>query len=151
MQIRGEFASESNLAFGVLAGGGILDGHTGFNWYDKGPHPMFLIGAQMHYYLFGDFSHGMQVGAQTLFTATNRDADSEIYRTGRNIHLAPYLGYKAILSPGFTVNLQAGAGTTFHRDFQTTDVNNLTNQREGYYYTHNDLYVLLHLDFGWSF
>lgn len=150
-QIRGEFASNHNIAFGLIGGAGVVDGMSSYDWYDKGPHSMFLLGAQIHYYLFGNFAHGMQIGAQSLFSTTNKDATAYYYRSGKNLYLAPYLGYKVILDPGFTVNAQAGAGADFHRDFYSTKIDINTNQRDGYYMTTNRLYVLLHLDFGWSF
>ena len=102
-------------------------------------------GIQVIGYPIGDFSHGMQCGAELLFMHTDKPVyvyDGMIADLGDGVAISPFLGYKVSLS-GFTINLQAGVsfiagrsepiygsgGSTWH---STTETGLLMNVRAGW-------------------
>lgn len=74
-------------------------------------YQLLTAGVQAHYYLLGDFSEGLQVGTQILFSSTDfRVENSFLYDNGRVLSIIPYAGYKLTMESGLTFNIQAGIG-----------------------------------------
>lgn len=106
VQVQGEVRLTDRLSGGLLLGVGNVRGRSA-----DVSHTFFLAGAQVNYYLLGDFREGLQIGAEALFSSTDVEVHNTfLYRGGRTLSLIPYAGYKYILASGLTLNLQAGVG-----------------------------------------
>ncbi len=101
-------------------------------------------GAQGNYYFVGDFQHGLQIGAEAMFTnfslsngSTSSKPDGKLFRIG------PYAGYKYAADFGLTAVIQYGIAAGFGNSSLTTNNNSSVRL------TGSDTF--LNLNTGWSF
>jgi len=98
---------------------------------------VFEAGAQIRYYVIGDFRHGMQLGGELLYLHLY---DDRVAISGEGLAVGPFIGYKIMIDAGFTFDAQVG----FER---------ITARADGNGSTANDKTIipLLNLNVGWSF
>lgn len=93
------------------------------------------VGASGRYYPFGDFDHGMQLGAEAIFVAAGTSPNGTTV-LGGGIAAGPFLGYKIAARFGLTFEIQLGAAIVGVGAGGETDVG---------------LGPILNLNLGWSF
>ena len=98
---------------------------------------VYELGAQVRFYVVGDFRQGMQLGAELLYL--HLDA-ADIVATGEGLAVGPFLGYKVMVDAGFTFEAQLGFE---HVSEQARSGGSAASEQ--------DYIPLLNLNIGWSF
>ncbi|MDY0060386.1 MAG: hypothetical protein RBU45_11285 [Myxococcota bacterium] len=105
------------------------------------------VGAQVRYYVLGDFDHGMQLGAEVLYLHLSGDdlSSSTVSGSGAGVAVGPFLGYKIATRIGFTFDVQLG--------YQVILVSAEASNDQGQSATSDETSgsPLLNLNVGWSF
>jgi hypothetical protein len=132
-----EFRMNDDVGMAGVVGAGSVLGFTTFE-----------LGAQGNYYLIGGFDHGMQVGAELLYSYSSGDIgdSSSISFSGTGLAFGPYLGYKVAAGFGLTFNLQAGLGVILARGSAEEKSSGRSGSGTG-----GGVVPLLNLNLGWSF
>lgn len=104
-------------------------------------------GAQVRYYLIGDFDHGMELGVEVLEEYVKFDEPLPAGIVGvaaGGLTIGPFLGYKVVTGAGFTFEAQLGA--------RYLVVEPAVQGVSGASFDDVDKWLpLLHLNIGWSF
>jgi len=98
-----QVAPEIGVA-GILGAGSMTETDS---WGDESEIPILEIGAQLNYYLLGNFDKGMQVGLEVLYLKIS-DEDEDVSVSVKGLAIGPYLGYKWTAGFGLTFDIQAG-------------------------------------------
>jgi hypothetical protein len=98
---------------------------------------VYELGAQVRFYVLGDFRQGLQLGAELLYLHLNAP---DIVATGEGLAIGPFIGYKIIVDAGFTFEAQLGFE---HVSAQAQSGGSSESQK--------DYIPLLNLNIGWSF
>ena len=99
-------------------------------------------GLSARYYLVGDFRHGMQLGAETVYLRTSGDV---IRVNGDGLNLGPFVGYKYTAGFGLTLEVQLG---------YAVKIASRSNDVKGVRVPKSDdekRRVFMHANVGWSF
>ncbi|MGL1936074.1 MAG: hypothetical protein OCD01_13685 [Fibrobacterales bacterium] len=138
-----EFKATPKVGVGAMLGFGSMELENNYNETKK--IPVFELAGQLNYYLFGNFDHGMQVGAELLYLHVSIPEDEGVSGTGSGIGIGPYVGYKVISNAGFTFNIQLGYQQLFA---QAVAKDRYGNEIEG---STDTGIPLLNINLGWSF
>lgn len=106
------------------------------------------IGAQVRYYLLGDFEHGLQIGAESIYINASGSGSSGatgIKVSGAGLSLGGFLGYKVVTSMGFTFDAQLGAQRVGIGAEASASTGQTASTSE------NSVSPLLNLNVGWTF
>jgi hypothetical protein len=138
-ELTGEVRALDQLGVGAVAGWGRIkdkESATTFNAIE--------LGAQVRYYVVGDFRHGMQLGVEGIYLNLGGGKDS-ISATVDGFAVGPFVGYKYTASVGFTFDAQLGAErVVFHASAHDTTGASASDSTK-------DWIPLLNLNVGWSF
>ncbi|MGE5480350.1 MAG: hypothetical protein ACM3U1_07985 [Chloroflexota bacterium] len=154
-EVQWEYAPLERWSFTIKGGYGSLLGsdkifktNTGIE--QKSPYDLIIIGSKVAYYLLGDFEHGVQAGLDATYYATSYNVARSAgpYEEGRGLNLTPFIGYKVILSPGYTLNAQAGYGMKYHNKFE--GVRDGAGVYQGYIRSIFKPTYVFNVNFGWS-
>jgi hypothetical protein len=142
VELTGELRVADKLGLGLVAGLGRIQSTTvsGSGLADAA-YTAVELGAQVRYYLFGSFEHGLQLGAEALYVYLDRDSTISAAATGEGLAVGPFLGYKIASNLGFTFEAQAGAQAMVAK---AKSGSTLTSSSKG-------VIPLLNLNVGWSF
>jgi hypothetical protein len=134
VELTGEARVHDKVGVAVLGGAGrYSDTQNGI----KLSATAFEAGAQVRYYLLGDFRHGMQLGAEFLYLHLS---DSQLAVSGEGFAFGPFLGYKFVADVGFTFDTQLGF------EYVGARAATATTMASG-----GEFIPLLNLNVGWSF
>lgn len=136
VELTGEYRALDKLGIAVVAGIG--------QYKDDDRQLAALVyeaGAQVRYYLLGDFRHGMQVGAELAYLHV---ASEQVLSTAEGVGIGPFLGYKIITDVGFTFDGQLGVQ---YLAAHATSKSGVAPGSE----TDSTWIPLLNLNVGWSF
>ena len=129
VELTGEYRAMDQLGVAAILGAGSSEGEL-----------FIQVGAQGHYYLLGDFDHGMQLGVEFVgFYDSGREGGG----TGTGYSAGPYLGYKVAASFGLTFMAQVG--------YQFGHFNGEFDGGISAPQSQSQPLVLLNLNLGWSF
>ena len=106
----------------------------------------FELGAQGNYYLIGGFDHGMQLGAELLYTYSSGDVSEDISFSGTGLAFGPYVGYKVAAGFGLTFNIQAGGAVMLARGSAEDKSSGQSGSGTG-----GGILPILNINLGWSF
>jgi hypothetical protein len=98
---------------------------------------VYELGAQVRFYLLGDFRQGLKLGAELLYLHLNA---TDVVATGEGLAIGPFVGYKIIVDAGFTFEAQLGFE---HVSAQAQSGGSAASEK--------DYIPLLNLNIGWSF
>ncbi len=133
---------EALPGFGLAAVGGL--GRFGD---DDESYLAYEAGLQARYYLIGDFTKGLQLGAEALWMGVRGGEEgSSVVAVGSGLQVGPFLGYKIVAGPGFTFELQVGAQYLLV-EMEARDSSDGTSASAA----DNELILLLNLGLGWTF
>ena len=135
LELTGEFRAHDKVGVAVVAGGG--------KYTDKNINlsaSVYEVGAQVRFYLLGDFRHGMQLGAELLYLKLTT---TQIVATGEGLAMGPFLGYKFTADAGFTFDTQLGFEYVGAR---ATATNGTTTGSA----SESSFIPLLNINIGWS-
>ncbi len=108
------------------------------------------IGAQARYYALGSFSHGLQLGIETLYTNISDDEIQDgpvlITAEGSSFSLGAFAGYKIASKLGFTFEGQLGVQAGFFTAEARHDPTSTSAEEKD-----TKIAPLLNLNIGWSF
>jgi hypothetical protein len=100
VELTGEARVHDKVGLAVIGGAGkFRDSLVGVS------ATVIEAGAQVRYYVVGDFRHGMQLGAELLYLHLDF---SDSVATGEALAIGPFIGYKVIADAGFTFDVQLG-------------------------------------------
>jgi hypothetical protein len=144
LELTGEFNIDRRIGMALIGGYGSVVSESN-NQRFKRTLPVYEIGGQLRYYLAGSFSHGMQIGAEILWSdVRDVSAINNLHATTSGVALGPFVGYKFISRFGFTLDTQFG--------FQHINIKAKDPQ------SYNDvsaedkrIMALLNINIGWSF
>jgi hypothetical protein len=144
--LQAEVRAGDYLGFAVIGGGGRLDAQTSdkkvlhFNAYQAG--------VQVVAYPFEPFQK-MQLGIEALWLHVTVDPVTlgarRVTGLGAGLTVGPFIGYKWISEPGFSVFIQGGFKVLVSQAHAKNDLGQSATVHE------NDLVLLLNMDIGWSF
>ena len=101
VELTGEFRLANKFGIAAILGAGHTSNVTTFD-----------IGAQGIWYPIGSFNHGMQLGAEALYTgggATTSFGGQSASATAGIFSIGPFIGYKLATDIGFSFCVQVGA------------------------------------------
>lgn len=107
VEVTGELRLNPRVGLAAILGYGRLGG-AGTDVVPRTRADIYELGSQMRYYVFGNFRHGMQVGAEVLYLRGSSDG-SGVSAVANGFALGPFAGYKYTASFGFTFDFQLGA------------------------------------------
>ncbi|MGM0597405.1 MAG: hypothetical protein ACQES9_10245 [Myxococcota bacterium] len=140
-----EFTMEIKLAetFGaaLICGGGSVTVNEGD--YDETEVGLFEFGAQLKYYLSGNFAKGFHLGVESMYVVADTEVD-EVSGTGTGFHLGLFGGYKYTFNNGITLEAQAGYQQYLIRAEASDGVNTASEEQ-------SSGGLLLNLNAGFSF
>ena len=140
LEVTAELELFERLGVAALAGAGQLGG-------DDERYLAYEAGLQARYYLVGDFTRGLEVGAEALWMGVRGGEEgSPILAIGTGLQLGPFLGYKIVAGPGFTFELQVGMQYLLV-EMEARDSATGTSANAG----DSELILLLNLGIGWTF
>jgi len=137
VELTGEARVADKLGIAGIAGAGKVSDDSASG--TKLTAGVWELGAQVRYYLFGDFRHGMQLGAELLYMHLS---SSELAVSGAGVAVGPFAGYKIITDIGFTFDAQLGVEYVAAR----AETNDLARKASDHSFI-----PLLNLNVGWSF
>ena len=105
---------------------------------------IYDVGAQVQYYPWGQFRHGMQIGAQVLYERYDSPFTHQDPIFGNALAAGPFAGYKRAFQRGFTLEAQIGYQRTWIWQHTPDELANATVRV-------TDSGLLLNLNVGWSF
>lgn len=112
VEITGEYRLSPKLGVAGILGGGQYTQETkaGDTVIAEDTFTVFEAGAQVRYYVFGDFEHGMQIGAELIYMHLAGDnlQDTNVSGSGAGLAVGPFIGYKIATDLGFTFDAQLG-------------------------------------------
>lgn len=144
LEITGELAIQPKLSVAAIAGYGSVKSSSALT----SDYSVLELGAQVRYYLFGDFEHGLQLGAEVLYLHASTSGSSgttTVKASGEGLAIGPFVGYKVVSSMGFTFDAQLGA--------QRVGIGAKASASNGQSAsaTDSDVQPLLNLNVGWTF
>lgn len=101
-------------------------------------------GAQLRYYLLGNFEQGLQIGVEGLYVYVDRDEDETLDASAEGLTVGGFLGYKYTAGGGFTAEAQVGMGYLVV-DGRGEASGETTRESD------EDTVPLLNINLGWSF
>ncbi len=145
-ELMGEYRLQDKIGAAVIVGFGSIE----IDPILGGPPTSFSIfegGAQLQYYLLGNFDHGMQLGAEAVFVQVSGSVGT-VTGLGQGLVAGPYIGYKVAADVGFTFNAQLGyqVGLISASAEDTSDGSSSSASGE-----ESASGPLLNLNVGWSF
>jgi hypothetical protein len=115
LHVTGEVRLAPRLSTAAMLGGGNVT-------EEEQTYRIWEIGGQVRYYLLGNFSHGMMFGADVGYVDVNGQPESAMEMLV-GTRAGAFLGYKRILTSGFTAEVQLGPvyvwGTAGASEWQT--------------------------------
>jgi hypothetical protein len=138
VELTGEYRAHDKVGVALIAGAGQYSSSSGGVDIKA---TAFEAGAQVRYYVVGDFRHGMQLGAELLYLHLS---DARISTSGEGLAVGPFLGYKYTADIGFTFDGQLGFEYVGARAMASAGGATATNSGSSYI-------PLLNLNVGWSF
>ena len=137
IEITGEYRLADKMGVAVVVGVGRvkLDMVTSSGTIDRF-RTGIEGGAQFRYYLIGSFIHGMQLGAEVLYTYVDRDETDSVADGGDGFAVGPFIGYKIATNIGFTFDAQLG--------FQNVTTPSAWKDEK-------NILPMVNLNVGWSF
>lgn len=112
------------------------------------PANIYEVGAQGRFYPLGTFIHGMNVGAEVLWTKADITAKSgnvSAAATASGLAVAPFVGYKIATNIGFTFDAHLGVRYYALQANATASTGDTASAKQ------SDSAPLLRLNIGWSF
>ncbi len=141
------------LGVAIVAGGGTISSDD--VEYDDGSGvrteeitaTVWEAGAQVRYYVFGGFDHGMQLGAEALYVHVSVDdvGSTNVSGTGEGLGIGPFVGYKIATRAGFTFDGQLGLQYYAVQAEASDDTGESASDEE------SAVAPMLNLNVGWSF
>ncbi len=98
---------------------------------------LYELGAQLRYYMWGDFDGGLQLGAEVVYVGATSD---EVSAVAQGLTLGPFIGYKYVAGFGLTFDAQVGAQYITLRG----ESGSVTEED-------SDIIPLVNLNVGWTF
>jgi hypothetical protein len=124
-EVTGEYAVSQTFGVAGIAG---LGGYNGAY--------LFTAGTQAIWYVSGDFSQGLQVGGEAVYSELGASSGGDSVALLGGLGIAPFLGYKISGRSGLTAIAQAGPQLVA-----------ATNGRQ----SASGIGVMLNLNVGWTF
>ena len=122
--------------------------------YSKERFLVWGAGAQLNYYMLGNFNTGLRAGAQIRYVNVSFSGEvsdigpsprtETVTGTGTGFSSGLYLGGKWTSSIGFTLNADIGLGYLYTNAFAFTESESAAAQRSG-------PVLLANINMGWSF
>lgn len=135
VELTGEYRARDKVGVAGILGVG-----------SSGKYSIFEIGAQTHYYLLGDFEHGMQLGGELLYVnVSGDDVVDDIDIDNNGLSLGAFTGYKIAADFGLTANVQAGVATVVIRGNAEDSAGNTGSGSD------KTIMPLININIGWSF
>ncbi len=144
VEVTGEYRLADKLGLMLELGGGQRSVTSG-NAEATGTE--YEVGAQVHYYLLGSFTRGLEIGAEVLdeYVKFHEPLPAGIVGVAAGgITAGAFVGYKVAMRVGFTFEAQLGARYLV-ADPPVTGVGTPTLD------TSDKLLPLLHINIGWTF
>ena len=145
VEVTVEYGLEEKMSIAAIGGlGKIATETTTLSGTTKDSFTAIEVGAQFRYYVLGNLTHGMQVGAEALYLHLDRDETDSVSGTGEGLAVGPFVGYKIATESGFTFDTQLGFQyVTAKAEVSAGNVSASTDD--------SDFIPLLNLNLGWSF
>jgi hypothetical protein len=117
VEIQGEYGLTSSLSVAGVGGYGNATVPSNLSG-DEISFNVFEVGGQFRLYPIGDFEHGIQLGAEALYTEVTTEegttyAGERVVGTGEGLALGPFIGYKYVAGFGITIDIQGGVQRLF--------------------------------------
>ncbi|HET6146452.1 MAG TPA: hypothetical protein VFH68_02910 [Polyangia bacterium] len=141
VELTGEWRAMDKLGVAVVLGGGKVRPENALSGQPS--IPVWEAGAQVRYYLLGDFRHGMQLGAETIYMHASTESGN-VRAAANGISAGGFAGYKVMVDAGFTFDAQLG----YQFIGIGADATDGQNSASG---SNSSSGVLLNLNVGWSF
>jgi len=136
VELTGEYRALDKLGVALVAGAGKYTSDSG-----NISAGVLEAGAQLRYYVVGDFRHGMQLGAEVLYLHLT---DDQVTATGEGVAMGPFAGYKIATRVGFTFEGQLGVEYVAARAEARNGAVTASDTNAAWI-------PLLNLNVGWSF
>ena len=135
---------DRNMGLAVIGGYGSVGIETSDGFTTETERvTIFELGASFRYYLLGNYSFGMQLGAELMYIGASTTVDG-VTGVGDGFSGAPFLGFKIVTPGGFTFDSQLGVAYVFVRA-NASDGDSESSEQA------SDIIPLLNLNIGWTF
>ena len=144
VEVTGEYQLTPQMSAACIGGAGsITDAGSDYLMYE--------LGTQFRYYVWGDFDHGLQLGAEILYIGVSTDdseGDVALSGSADGLAIGPFVGYKFTAGFGLTIDIQAGYQfLTMQAEAEaSSDDMTVAETDEA-----EDGIPLININFGWSF